>query len=76
MATTSKASAAITEVTYAVLPDRMPRIPEERMTDAQKQAAAELAAGPRGSLRGPFVALMRSPELMRRVQKVGEYLRF
>ncbi|MFN8956286.1 MAG: carboxymuconolactone decarboxylase family protein, partial [Burkholderiales bacterium] len=25
---------------------------------------------------GPFVPLMRSPELMRRLQKVGEYLRY
>lgn len=76
MATTSKASSAMTEVSYAVLPDRMPPIPQDRMTDAQKQAIAELVAGPRGSLRGPFNALLRSPELMRRVQKVGEYLRF
>lgn len=57
-------------------PTRMPRIPPERMTEAQKQAAAEIAAGPRGELRGPFIALLRSPELMSRVQKVGEYLRF
>lgn len=76
MATTSKASSAMTEMSYAVLPDRMPPIPQDRMTDAQKQAIAELVAGPRGSLRGPFNALLRSPELMRRVQKVGEYLRF
>ena len=76
MATTSKASSAMTEMSYAVLPDRMPPIPQDRMTDAQKQAVAELVAGPRGSLRGPFNALLRSPELMQRVQKVGEYLRF
>jgi 4-carboxymuconolactone decarboxylase len=46
------------------------------MSDAQKRAAAELAAGPRGGVRGPFVALLRSPELMSRLQKVGEYLRY
>jgi 4-carboxymuconolactone decarboxylase len=57
-------------------PGRMPKIPPEKMTEAQKQAAAEIAEGPRGELRGPFVPLLRSPELMRRVQKVGEYLRF
>ena len=34
------------------------------------------AAGPRGGARGPFIPLTRSPELMRRVQKVGEYIRF
>jgi 4-carboxymuconolactone decarboxylase len=35
-----------------------------------------LASGPRGKLAGPFVPLLRSPELMARVQKVGEFLRF
>jgi 4-carboxymuconolactone decarboxylase len=57
-------------------PARMPRIPPEMMSAAQKQAAAEIAAGPRGELRGPFIALLRSPGLMSPVQKVGEYLRF
>lgn len=57
-------------------PERLPRIPPEKMTEAQKKAAAELAAGPRGELRGPFIALLRSPGLMSAVQKVGEYLRF
>jgi 4-carboxymuconolactone decarboxylase len=46
------------------------------MTEEQKQAAQRLAAGPRGGVKGPFVALLRSPELMDRLQKVGEYLRF
>ena len=27
-------------------------------------------------MRGPFIALLRSPELMQRLQKVGEYLRY
>ena len=65
-------------MTAAAAQDRMPPIPADKMTDAQKKAAAELAAGPRGaySSRGPFVPLVRSPELMSRVQKVGEYLRY
>jgi 4-carboxymuconolactone decarboxylase len=46
------------------------------MTEAQKAAAAAVLAGPRGHLGGPFSALLRSPELMNRLQKVGEYLRF
>ena len=57
-------------------PERLPRIPPERMTEEQKKVAAELAAGPRGELRGPFIALLRSPDLMTCVQHVGEYLRF
>ena len=56
--------------------ERMPRIAPEKMTEAQRTAAAELAAGPRGEVRGPFNVLLRSPELMSPVQKVGEYLRF
>lgn len=56
--------------------ERMPRIAPENMTEAQRAAAAELAAGPRGEVRGPFNVLLRSPELMSPVQKVGEYLRF
>jgi 4-carboxymuconolactone decarboxylase len=55
---------------------RMSKIAPEKMTDAQKKAAAELASGPRGEVRGPFNVLLRSPELMSPVQKVGEYLRF
>jgi 4-carboxymuconolactone decarboxylase len=60
----------------AAAQDRMPPIPKEKMTDAQKKAADELVAGPRGAVAGPFVPLLRSPELMSRLQKTGEYLRF
>lgn len=63
-------------MTLPVPPERMPRIPPEKMTEAQKKVAAEIAAGPRGELRGPFIALLRSPELLSPVQKVGEYLRY
>ena len=62
----------------AAAQDRMPPIPKDKMTDAQKQAYAEVTAGPRGAggAEGPFVPLLRSPELMSRLQKAGEYLRF
>jgi 4-carboxymuconolactone decarboxylase len=56
--------------------DRMPPLHPDQMTEAQKKAAAELSAGPRGSVFGPFVPLLRSPEFMTRLQKTGEYLRF
>ncbi|MCC7486364.1 MAG: carboxymuconolactone decarboxylase family protein [Burkholderiales bacterium] len=64
------------EARFTVAPERMPAIPREKMTDEQRKAADELAAGPRGEVKGPFIAFLRSPELMRRVQKVGEYIRF
>jgi 4-carboxymuconolactone decarboxylase len=56
--------------------DRMPPLPADKMTDAQRKAAEEMIAGPRKGVKGPFVPLLRSPELMDRLQKVGEYLRF
>lgn len=56
--------------------DRLPPLAAESMTDAQREGAAALAAGPRGGVRGPFIPLLRSPELMDRLQKVGEYLRY
>ncbi|HEX7534867.1 MAG TPA: hypothetical protein VF343_06385 [Syntrophales bacterium] len=56
--------------------DRMPAIPLEKMTDLQKKYAEEIIKGPRGALYGPFVPLIRSPELMDRAQRIGEYLRY
>jgi len=56
--------------------DRMPLIPREQMDEAQRAAADELIAGPRKAVKGPFIPLLRSPQLMARLQKVGEYLRF
>ncbi len=55
---------------------RFPPIPPERMTPEQRQAAEAIAGGPRGGVRGPFNALLRSPALADRFQRVGEYLRF
>lgn len=57
-------------------PERMPALPMDQMDDAQKAAAQGLIAGPRGAVFGPFIPLLRSPELMNRLQKVGEYLRY
>jgi 4-carboxymuconolactone decarboxylase len=59
-----------------ILPDRLPPIPADRQTAEQRTVSAELISGPRGALAGPFVPLLRSPGLMARVQKVGEFLRF
>ena len=58
--------------------DRMPPIAAEKMTPLQKKSIAALAASPRGSTgaAGPWVPLVRSPELMDRIQAVGDYLRF
>ena len=56
--------------------DRLRPILPEDWTVAQRGAAADIIAGPRGALYGPFVPLLRSPELMTHVQQLGEYLRY
>ena len=54
----------------------MPPIPADEMSPAQRAAAEEIVSGRRGDLYGPFVPALRSPELLRRLQRVGEYLRY
>jgi 4-carboxymuconolactone decarboxylase len=56
--------------------DRMPEIPPAKMTEAQKKAAEEFAAGRGVAVFGPFVPLLRSPEVMLRAKAMGDYLRY
>lgn len=56
--------------------ERLPLMAREAMSPAQRHAADALIAGPRKAVFGPFIALLRSPELMSRIGRVGEYLRF
>ena len=56
--------------------DRFPRLAADSMTPAQREVAAEISAGPRGEVRGPFIALIHHPELARRMQQLGEQLRW
>lgn len=56
--------------------ERLPLPSLEAMSEIQRAAASDLIAGPRKGVKGPFIPLLRSPELMSRLQKVGEYLRF
>lgn len=58
------------------LPDRLPPLPYDQLDDTQRAAADALIAGPRKAVKGPFIPLLRSPALLDRVQRVGEYLRF
>ena len=60
----------------SVTSERMAPIPLDKMSPAQRKVADDIMAGPRGGLRGPFNAWLRSPELADRLQKVGEYIRF
>jgi 4-carboxymuconolactone decarboxylase len=56
--------------------DRMPPIPPERLTDAQKKAIDEFKVARSADISGPFVPLLRSPEVMSRARAMGDYLRF
>jgi 4-carboxymuconolactone decarboxylase len=54
----------------------MPPIPADRLTDAQKKAIDEFKAARSVDISGPFVAMLRSPEVMNRARAMGDYLRF
>src|ERR1700731_908807 len=60
----------------AMAQDRMPEIPADKMTEAQKKAAEEFVAGRGTPVVGPFIPLLRSPEVMLRAKAMGDYLRF
>jgi 4-carboxymuconolactone decarboxylase len=56
---------------------RFPELSPETMTEEQRRVADAIQSGPRGGgLRGPFNALLRSPDLCDLVQRVGAYVRF
>ena len=57
-------------------PERLPPLDPERMSLRQREVAEAISGGPRGGLRGPFQAWLRSPEVADRFQRVGEYVRF
>ena len=42
---------------------RFPRLTPEEMSPEQREVAAEISAGPRGEVRGPFIALLHNPAL-------------
>ncbi|MGK5025748.1 carboxymuconolactone decarboxylase family protein [Janthinobacterium sp. RB2R34] len=56
--------------------DRLPPLPVDQLDARQRAAAQAIIDGPRGALYGPFVPLIRSPELMETAQRMGEYLRY
>ncbi|MBT2305085.1 carboxymuconolactone decarboxylase family protein [Variovorax paradoxus] len=48
----------------------------EKLTPAQAQVCAEAVAGKRGKVPAPMTCWLRSPELARRAQMLGEMIRF
>jgi 4-carboxymuconolactone decarboxylase len=55
---------------------RFTLLSEATMTPRQRASYQAIVSGPRKGAAGPFNALLRSPEVADRVQKVGEYVRF
>ena len=60
----------------AAAQDRMPPIPADKLTDAQRTAIEEFKAARSADISGPFVPLLRSPEVMTRARAMGDYLRY
>lgn len=74
-----RAAAVLVALSFAVpavAQDRMPPIPAERLTAAQKKAIQEFEAARKTGLSGPFWPLLRSPEVLSRARAMGDYLRF
>jgi 4-carboxymuconolactone decarboxylase len=61
--------------TGAEAQSRMPPIPVDKMSEAQKKAAAEFEEA-RGTLSGPWAVILRSPEMVNRARSLSDYLRF
>jgi len=55
---------------------RLPAIDPAKLNADQRKVYDSIASGPRGGVRGPFLALIHVPELTNRIQHLGEYLRF
>ena len=53
---------------------RLPMIAEDKLTDAQRAAIKTVTQGKRAGVRGPFAAMLRSPELCARAAHLGEFL--
>lgn len=56
--------------------NRLPDLAYDDMTPEQKRVHDTILSGPRGSVRGPFLAWIRNPRFADAAQQVGEYCRF
>jgi len=56
--------------------DRLPEIPADQQTEAQRDAAKTFLEDRKVPVFGPFVPLLRSPQLMLQAMSMGDYLRY
>lgn len=55
---------------------RITPLASSQMNEEQQQIYSEIAAGKRGSVPAPLQIWLRSPELARHAQKLGEFVRY
>jgi 4-carboxymuconolactone decarboxylase len=55
---------------------RFETLQRDQMSAQQREVADAIANGPRGALKGPFLALIHNPTLAGKVQALGEHLRY
>jgi 4-carboxymuconolactone decarboxylase len=60
----------------AMAQDRLPPIPSGKQTPEQQKASEAFRANRKQDVFGPFVPLLRSPEVMLRAMALGDYLRY
>jgi len=68
------ASASLAFLSIAWGQDRMPPIPADKMSDAQKKAVADVQSGP-FQVAGPLIPLLRDPKLATEVYALAAYFR-
>src|SRR5947209_11467354 len=59
-------------------PPRLPAIPEDKLTPAQRSLVNSIRSGPRGQatqIRGPFAVFLHAPDYGQRAQELGGYCR-
>jgi len=56
--------------------DRLPEIPADQQTEAQRDASKTFLEDRKVPVFGPFVPLLRSPQLMLQAMSMGDYLRY
>jgi 4-carboxymuconolactone decarboxylase len=55
---------------------RLQPVEPSSLTPEQRAVYDAIASGPRGGVRGPFLALLHVPELANRIQHLGELVRY
>ena len=55
---------------------RLPQLKPQDLNAAQRKIWERIASGPRGGVRGPYFALLHSPNLCEGFEAVGRFLRY